>query len=294
MWKKSLKYNRYIKRRLILLFHFSFFIFHFSFPQDLWTNETADNLDKLNFRIGAFQASRVGLTDKIEVKTNGLHNIFSQNIAFKFQWWERNILIATNHDLNYPKLGLNVAQNTNFRKWIGDTTLIPKTLTLKNELLISRFFKRCECCANVFLVTYKFGILMNLYHNDSVFQPIKQPLLYQRTEIFNNILSWNFGVDFQGPLFFEWLEFLVDMDYYRIFATNTETLEHKLMVRWKYSERINFFGGYKIAYCSNYIGRNFLFFPLVDAVYIFNITPKPKNGLFKGRLNRRLNRMISD
>ena len=279
---------KYIKKNhWILTFTISLFIYHYSYPQDLWTNETADNLDKYNFRIGAFQASRAGLTDRIEFSSNALNNIFSQNIAVKFELRNRKSIIATKHGVNYPKLGLNVAKNTNFRKWIGDTTLIPDVLVFKNELLISNYFKTCECCDNVYLITYKFGVIKNLYKNILPFQSIKHPLLNHRTEIYNNYYLWNFGIDFQGPFLFEWLEFIIDFDYYRIFATNTEAIEHKTLMRWKFSEKFNFFGGYKIAYNSSYEGKNFFFFPLIDAVYILNIHPKPKNGLFKGKINRK-------
>jgi len=279
--------NYNIKLNKTLLIIFFLFNYYCSFSQDLWTNETADNLDKFNFRIGAFQASRAGLTDRIEFSSNALNNIFSQNIAVKFKLRDRKVIISTKHGINYPKLGLNVAKNTKFRKWISDTTIIPDVLVFKNELLISKYFKTCQCCNNVYLITYKFGVTKNLYKNNLPFQSIKHPLLNHRTEIYNNSYLWNLGIDMQGPFLFEWLEFIIDFDYFRIFATNTEAIEHKTMIRWKFSEKFNFFGGYKIAFNSGYEGKNFLFFPLVDAVYIFNIPVKPKNGLFKGRINRK-------
>lgn len=275
--------KRYHKIFLLIIF---FQVSHFTFGQDLWTLETAICLEKFQFRVGGFQSSRVGLTDRIEASTNVLGNAFVPNIGIKKQWFNRGIIIATKHSVYYPKLGLNLAQKTNFRKWIGDTSFIPQAPILKNEVLISRYFKKCKCCPNIYLVTLKVGASMNAFKNDTIFYPIKHSLLYQRTDVINNNYLLNVGLDLQGPII-EWFDFSIDVDYYKVFGTETWAIEHKGLVRFNFSEQFNFFGGYKFAYNPNEGVKKIYFFPLIDAVYKFGFTPKPKNGLFKGRVNRK-------
>jgi hypothetical protein len=174
-----------------------------------------------------------------------------------------------------------MAQKTGFRKWIGDTVFIPKTAVLKNELLVSRYFKTCECCPSVFLITGKLGVLFNAIKNDSVFVPLSHTLLYPRTEILNNSYLWNIGIDLEGPVF-PWLDFSVDIDYFVNFESGTGSIEHKLTARYKFSEQLYFFAGYKLARCPNPIAKDFYFRPFIDAIYKFNIPVKPRNGLWKG------------
>lgn len=258
----------------------------FCVSQDTWKLETADNLDKFNFRIGALQSSRIGLTDKIEVSSLVLENIFCQNLGIKKQWWDREIMISTKHNIYYPNLGLNTLKKTHFKKWIGDTTYIPKTLLLKNTLFIGRYFKKCKCCPNVYLATLKFGILMNAYKNDSTFYSIKHPILYHRTHIFNNYYLWFLGIDLRGPII-SWLDFSTDFNYLRIFEDKTWALEHKTLIRWKYSECIDIFGGYKLVYHKNFGVKKYNFYLLIDAIYKFDLTPQPKNGLFEPAKQKR-------
>ena len=77
-----------------------------TYKQDLWTLGSADNLDKFYCEAGVFQPVRFGLTNKIEVSSLAISNIFSPNLSFKLQWWEREILVATKHGIYYPKFGL--------------------------------------------------------------------------------------------------------------------------------------------------------------------------------------------
>ncbi len=273
-----LRYKSYLILTLVI-------IPKFAWVQNLWTLGTADNLDKFHCTAGVFQPVRFGLTNKIEVSTLALSNILVFNLSLKMQWWERNILIATKHGIYNPNFGLTMAKKTGYKNWVGDTVFIPKTIILKNELLISRYFKTCQCCPSIFLFTGKIGMLFNSVKNNNLFVPIDHTLMYPRTQIYNNHYLWNIGFDLEGPLF-DWIDFSVDFDYFRIFGTGTRSIEHKLVTVYHFSARWDFFAGYKLALCPEAPSKNLYFRPFIDAVYKFHIPTKPKNGLWKGRADK--------
>jgi hypothetical protein len=282
MFKKYLQ-----NKRLFCSIIITILIAFISKSQNFETLYTADCIKKNEVRISLFSKSQLGINNNIELSSNIISDFLNPNINIKKIWYNREIIISTEHQLNYPKPALLLTRYSGLKNWINDTAYIPKTLMFNNKILVSRYFKTCRCCPRVFILTLKLGNTFNILKNDSSFNPINHPLLYHRTEVYNYMkFLWNIGIDFQGNLF-EPLDFITSFDYYFILKEKIHCVENKSLIKWNYSKIWNFYGGFKIVYNFANISNHFFIFPLIDVKYHFNIPQKPKEDLFERKIGKK-------
>ncbi len=104
---------------------------------ELWTVGTARTIPEHRLEISMFRPARFGVTNSLEVSANPFVFLMLPHAQVKKNWYNREIMIASVHGLNFPRRALKKLKKRNKAGYLGSDVVVPTILAFKNgELYI--------------------------------------------------------------------------------------------------------------------------------------------------------------
>nr|WP_321407044.1 hypothetical protein [uncultured Carboxylicivirga sp.] len=114
----------------------------------LWHSESANTVYPKAGNISLISPSRYGIKPGLEVSSNVFMNYWVPNLTLKKRWANNNWYVATKHGLYSATPGINFAQKNNFTSIVDSAVQIPFVLSVKNELIVSKYISSDNRCSN--------------------------------------------------------------------------------------------------------------------------------------------------
>ena len=224
----------------------------------IWSDGTAFTLPKGRYEFGIFQPLRYGLTDKTEISSFPLWNILIPNITIKKVWDDPCCYyFATQHSFNYPTPLLKFISNRP-EDIFPDFTTVPELFVFSNHLIFSKYLEENH------LVTTKFGVNIAINKGNVNMPAIDLPVVFPRTNIYQNGLSFNLGIDFDGLISKKYY-YLFDMDFFILSDIQSSyAFENKGLIIWKRNDHFSILLGYAFTYGEYPSGTGINILPLID------------------------------
>ena len=233
--------------------------------EDPWfssANGSAKILTKGRWTVGVFQPLRYGISSRIELSAHPLLFPLLPNISLK---WSHSPagpwLIASRHSFYDPTPLLRLLQRKGTGGIISPEFDIPNMGAWTSELLVTRPL------GNAHLITFKAGISICLFRSSALDSrtTIDLPLIFPRLQPFYQGYSLRSGIEGMGRLYRRWL-YLVDGDlFYAPGGNENWAIEHKGMLLWNKSGRMQLGLGYKLTWGEYPFGTQWhLLGPLID------------------------------
>lgn len=250
--------NKYI----ILILSILLSVFNLKAENKIWSDGTAFTLPKKRYEIGLFQPLRFGITKNAELITYPLWNLLFPNLAIKKVWEDPCCFrFATRHSINYPTHFLKTISRSGTGGILPVLTKVPQLFVFTNHLLFSKSM------ANEHTVSTKLGFTVALSSGEIDMTTIDLPIVFPRTFVYQNGLSFNLGIDFDGHLYRSF-NYAIDADFFILGDDVTSyAFEHKAMLTWIRSERFNILLGYKLIYGEYPYGTDVNILPLIDVQF---------------------------
>ena len=233
--------------------------------EDPWfssANGSARILTRGRWTAGIFQPLRYGTLDRIELSAHPL--LFPLLPNFSLKWshapsgpW----LIASRHSFYDPTPLLRLLRRKGTGGIVSPEFEIPNMGAWTSELLVTRPL------GSTHLVTLKAGITLCLFRSSALDSrtTIDLPLVFPRLQPFYQGYSWRSGIEGMGRLYRRWL-YLVDGDlFFTPGGDENWALEHKGMLLWDKSGKVQLGAGYKLTWGEYPFGTQWhLLGPLID------------------------------
>jgi len=260
----------------------------------LWTVGNARTVEHNTLSVSVFQNSRYGITRKLEIGAQPLGMLYAPNLYLKKQWLKGDLLVTSRHGVYTPVIAQKRFQSNgktfpafmNAEREIiySPTNSIKTNLTLTNEVLVSSYIQKPTSCTEAnYLLTGKIGFHFSVANKNQVLDSIFYPVFFVRTQPYQRQLMWYVGLQLDGHLYFESLDFSTDIQFISLGKFKDWSVEHKgllLLTHWKNTRLL---AGYKLAYSSLASQPNRLaFLPLLDFTYTFKFKPKQQGGDLSG------------
>lgn len=226
-----------------------------------WSSGTAYTLPHGRWEKGLFQPLRYGLGKSRELRLNPLIGLLTPHIILKVSrrpvaGWQRAYRYAISSPT--PLLRLLKRRGTGgFLPVDPDIGTVPWMVMFRQEALLSRPWSRG-------LVTIKGGLAVALGGGDldSRLQ-IELPVIYPRLALYHSGYQLNFGLDVSARLSKKLL-LLGDVDLFLAPALDGPAWEHKSLIQWNRSKRLQLSFGYKLTYTPFPWGTQWHLIPLLD------------------------------
>ncbi len=233
--------------------------------EDPWfssANGSARTLNQGRWTIGIFQPLRHGISDRIELSAHPL--LFPLLPNFSLKWshspagpWQ----FASRHSFYDPTPLLRLLRRKGTGGIISPEFEIPNMGAWTSELLVTRPL------GSAHLITFKAGISLCLFRSSALDSrtTIDLPLVFPRLQPFYQDYTWRSGIEGMGRLGRRWL-YLLDGDlFYTPGGEENWALEHKGMLLWNKSSRVQLGLGYKLTWGEYPFGTQWhLLGPLID------------------------------
>ena len=229
--------------------------------ENLWSSGTAHTLPQGRWEKGLFQPLRFGLSDTKELRLNPLISLLAPHIHLKVSrrpvgGWQR----AYRYGIISPTPLLRMVQREGTGGFLAvdpDIGEVPWMVMIRQEVLLSRPWSRG-------LVTLKGGVAIALGGGDidSRLQ-IELPVIYPRLALYHSGYQLNFGLDV-STLLSKRLVLLGDVDLFLAPALDGPAWEHKGVMQWNKSDRLQLSFGYKLTYTPFPWGAQWHLIPLFD------------------------------
>jgi hypothetical protein len=227
----------------------------------IWSSGSAYILPVGRIEVGLFQPLRYGFSNSLEFSTHPLVNILMPN--FKVKWshnFVKKITVATQHSFYYPTPLLRTIAREGTGGIISPEFHIPHLFAFYNEILVSKYLNK-----NL-LFTGKAGFVFAL-HSAALDErtTIDLPLIFPRLSVFYHGYGFRFGGDLSGKIYHRWHHAL-DFDIFlNPGAEENVAFEHKGLLLWNKSQRLQICLGYKLVYGEYPFGTQWHFLaPLFD------------------------------
>jgi len=260
----------------------------------LWTVGNARTVEYNTMAVSAFQNLRYGITRKMEIGAQPLGLLFAPNIYLKKQWLKTDLLVTSRHGIYTPIIGQKRFQSSEktfpgFMKAEREiiyplTNTIKPNVTFTNEVLFSSYIQKPTSCTEAnYLLTGKVGFHFSVANKNQVLDSIFYPVFFMRTQPYQGQLMWYLGLQLDGHLYFENLDFSTDIQFLSLGKFTNWSIEHKgllLITQW---ENTRVLVGYKLAYSTlaSQASRT-VFLPLLDFTYTFKFKGKKQGGDLSG------------
>ncbi|HBZ21366.1 MAG TPA: hypothetical protein DEO60_09565 [Bacteroidales bacterium] len=266
-----------VRNRLILLmfFFFSFTVIVNSQENlitEKWTDNTAFLLPAGKWESGIFQSFRLGLKNKIEVRSYGLLMPILPNGGIKFSVRSgEGVNVATESSVSYPTLFLNAVSFKGTGGLISPQFSFPFMVNVSNTIIASKQIGKSSI-ANAFA-----GFSFTLRNGKPDYQSsIDIPNIYQRMAQYYEGVSIKSGISFKGTiaknLYFEQLVriILITRTSDNIFIENSGS------VMWSAKGSLRIKGGYLFSWGDYPFGYHTQLWPALDFIF-GSRTGKTKN-----------------
>ena len=229
----------------------------------IWPSPSPEVLSKGRKVWPLFGAKKMGIGKQMELRVQPLFFFISPNLGLKKGWLHKNSwLISSNHQINYPSIFLNMIAGEGAGGILPDNSQIPPMITLKNELLVGRYWYG--------LATLRLGAATTFSFGDKDFPDIDLPFLYSRMLSFNHTPNLYAGINLRKGLS-EQFHLEADFTAFKVDLTgnNAFVYESQLIVFWKLSTKFAIKAGAAASHGQFPYGKDFRVIPLFDLLYGF-------------------------
>ncbi len=245
----------------IYVIFFTLFFIACAFPMNAqWSSGTAYTLPKGRMEVGLFQQIRYGQTETREWSTHPILDLLIPNLTVKKAWntfadWN----FTTRHNMTYPTPLLRIISRKGTDGIISPEFDIPQMISLRNEVLLTRKFKPS------FLITGKAGLTLAVTSDElDERTTIDLPIIFPRLGVYYDGYAVNFGLDVGGDLNPRF-SYLTDVDIFLLpGADEYFAFEHKSLIIWNKSKKLQIMFGYKLVYGEYPFGTQWHLLPLFD------------------------------
>ncbi len=231
-----------------------------AFGQSEFATAGAATLPQGRWQSGVFQPLRYGWKTNAELSTHPLLFFLMPNGQVKwghgktgsFDW-------ASRHSFYYPTLLLRTVAREGIGGLISPEFEIPHMVVLNNEIVVSRQLRSL-------LLSGQVGASITLRSAElDERTTIDLPLIYPRLNVLYHPVALHAGVSVQGAVWRRW-SLLADMDWFDCpDGENDSAFEHKGLLIWNKSNRVQLCIGYKACYGEYPFGTQWhLLAPLLD------------------------------
>jgi hypothetical protein len=253
----------------------------------LWHAETAYTSYPRAGNISLSSPTRYGIKKNLELQTQLAAVTFVPNLFLKKRWVDQTYKVATLHGIYSATPGLNYAQNNNYTKIVASNIDIPLTLSVKNQLLISRPFYGSSCGPNqpYLIITAGVSFDMSLPIAENNLQEINRHFLANRSAAFAKN-GWFATMMLRGDLQLNELLMLeASLKYFRGSFSGKYALEQRAGIQTFIRHNLTFGAGYALSY-ANYKEVNRIgFLPVIDLCWYFGKKQSRDKGLFSPDMN---------
>ena len=256
------------RNRLIILTLFFFtFTVHVNSQENIisekWADNTAFLLPAGKWESGIFQSFRLGLNDKIELRSYGLLMPVLPNAGIKFSIRSgKRVNLATETSVSYPTLFLKVVSFKGTGGLISPQFSFPFMVTVSNTIYASKPI------GNSSLANVLAGFSFTLRTGKPDYQSsIDIPFIYQRMAQYYEGVSIKSGISFKGTivknLYFEQLVriILITRNRDNIFIENSGS------VMWSGKGSLRIKGGYLFSWGDYPFGNHPQLWPALDLIF---------------------------
>ncbi len=265
---KILKHKKLPKNLWIYLAFAFFTIPDLTFSQESilfksWGYNTAYLIDKGKWETGIFQPFRLGLNDKLELRSNIFIMPLLPNAGVKISHGQiGEFQVASEHSVSYPTLFLNLVSFKGTGGLISPQYDFDFILSLANSIIISKPVGTSS------LFSADAGFAFSIRKTKPDYNAtIDLPLIYPRMANYYEGVSIKTGVTFKGTLskslFFEenLKLFLITRDSENIFIENFGT------IMWKTKGSFRLKGGYVLSWGKYPFGNHTQLWPVIDIIF---------------------------
>ncbi len=243
----------------------SIFSINISFAQsDVWSDNTANTIEKGRKEIGLFGPLKIGLRDSLEISANPIWFIVMPHIAIKKQW---NSLIglqfASKHKITYPTLFLRALSRNGTGGILPSTSIIPQLFKLNNSIILSKEINER------LTLSFNAGLDLSIGFGESNLSDIEFHFAYPRVYSFNNLLVPYAGITFTG-IATEKIHYNYNLNTFILTGDNSGIIvEQQLKFDYCLSQKVKIVAGIISSYGDYPYGKDFGVFPVADIVFGF-------------------------
>ncbi len=228
-----------------------------------WSENTAYTMPAHSWETGLFQSLRIGLSDKVELRSNALIIPILPNIGVKVSYGEKNDLyLASEHALSYPTMFLKTFQMKGTGGLISSQYDIPMMFSISNNFLLSKPLGEKS------LLSADAGFSFVIRSGSIDYRAsIDEPFFYQRMAHYYKGVQIRAGGSYKTQL----LNNLFAEENIKIYGMTRKSdnifIENKgvLMLSTKKSFRIR--GGYMLSWGAYPFGNHLQMWPVIDIMF---------------------------
>jgi hypothetical protein len=228
-----------------------------------WSENTAYTMSGHSWETGLFQSLRIGLSDKVELRSNVLIIPILPNVGVKVSYGQKNDLyLASEHSLSYPSMFLKTFQMKGTGGLISPQYEIPMMFSLSNTFLASKPLGEKS------LLSANAGLSFVIRNGSIDYRAsIDEPFFYQRMTHYYKGLQIRAGGSYKTQL----LNNLFAEENIKIYGATRKNdnifIENQgvLMFSTKGSFRIR--GGYMLSWGSYPFGNHLQMWPVIDIMF---------------------------
>ncbi len=249
----------------------------------IWTIGNARVLEPKQTELSTTFASKMGITQKVQINSQLETFPVSPNIAAKINWYNKDknlgrkrfyskwrFSITTYHNLSYPTPLLNLSNK--YPALPVPPQHYPALPTLHNELYITFPMNKSKVCGKTDnYLTLKLGIRKTFFADSGLTEPYST-LIYLNSFTFNGRSLKFLGLSYDAKLLNN-LNYQISLKYYAL-SKSDNVLENTGLMYFGFGKvkrtRISF--GYALDYSLAL--RRYSVYPFFDFTFLFNFSKK--------------------
>ncbi|MGQ1945564.1 hypothetical protein ACT3CD_00510 [Geofilum sp. OHC36d9] len=248
----------------------------------IWSDGTAYITARGNGNLSVATPSRLGIRSGYELQSLLGADYWVPNVMLKKGWQAKTWWWASRHGIYSAFPGLEWAQKRAFQSVVDSTTVIPPTLTLRNELMVSRpFFNALNCNSKTPYLVLSAAVAADygLSFKKNELVQIREHIVGSRYPALTGnglLVTMRLQADanLTDALFIRGnLKYLMGEMRYNAF-------EHEARVEYLFSSRASVSGGY-IFSVGKYASSTLGVLPFIDICFYFGRKAHVSNRLFE-------------
>lgn len=253
----------------------------------LWHHESANTVYPGAGNISLISPSRYGLKQGLELSTNLLINYWVPNLTLKKRWANQQWYIASKHGLYSASSGIKWAQKNNHSSIIDSTTKVPLVISIKNELIISRYIASNNTCSKeqpYIILTAGIGVDFGIRGSKTELAEMKEHFLSNRSPALtgNGALGYaKIRADWQIN---SMMTLGGGLKYFRGDFTGNHAFEQATKLQTFIISGLSVNVGYILSIAQYNTPNSFGIFPLIDINLYFGKRQSRQKGLWGSKM----------